>query len=135
MGEQGTGESFSGKLVLDAGALIALERGDRRVRALIKRKGISGQVMVPTSALAQVWRGGPRSAELALLIKLGHVDALDENRAKDIGVRLAARGASDVTDGHVVCCAIESRATVATSDPTDINALTGPAEHLSLIAV
>ena len=33
MGAQGIGKGSEGALVLDAGALIALERGDRQIRA------------------------------------------------------------------------------------------------------
>jgi hypothetical protein len=83
--------------------------------------------------VAQAWRGGPRSASLARLIGVGEIDPLDTVRAKEIGVRLGARGATDITDAHVVCCALEHRATVATSDPTDIEALTEAGERLALI--
>lgn len=46
-------------LVLDAGALIALERGDGRMRALC-REALSSRVklVVPASVVAQVARGG-----------------------------------------------------------------------------
>lgn len=135
MGTQGTSKGSEGDLILDAGALIALERGDRQVRALVKLVDIGGKVIVPASVLAQVWRGGSRSARLALTIKPAEVDALDEIRAKEIGVRLAALGAKDITDGHVVCCALDRRAAVATSDRSDIEALARPGEGLSLIAV
>ncbi len=83
MGAQGICKGSEGTLVLDAGALIALERGDRQVRALVKVGDAAGKVIVPASALAQVWRGGPRSARLALMIKLADVDALDESRAEE----------------------------------------------------
>ena len=135
MGAQGIGKGSEGALVLDAGALIALERGDRQIRALVKVSDAEGEVLVPASVLAQVWRGGPRSARLALTIKLADVDALDESRAKEIGVRLATSGAKDITDGHVVCCALDRRAIVATSDSSDIEALVTANEPLSLIAV
>lgn len=135
MGAQGICKGSEGTLVLDAGALIALERGDRQVRALVKVGDAAGKVIVPASALAQVWRGGPRSARLALMIKLADVDALDESRAKEIGVRLARSGAKDITDCHVVCCALDRLAIVATSDSSDIEALVTANEPLSLIAV
>jgi predicted nucleic acid-binding protein len=93
------------------------------------------QVVIPASALAQAWRGGPRSASLARLIDASEVDSLDEERAKEVGLRLGLRGASDVSDAHVACCAAEHRATIATSDPEDIRALAMPGEHVALIPV
>lgn len=61
------------------------------------------------------------------------VDTLGEERAKEVGVRLGVRGGADVTDAHVVCCARELGAVVATSDEADIRALEYPDERLVLI--
>jgi predicted nucleic acid-binding protein len=66
---------------------------------------------------------------------VGEIDPLDADRAKEIGVRLGARGATDITDAHVVCCALEHRARVATSDPDDINALAEVGEALAVIPI
>lgn len=136
MGDKGTDTGFARGLVLDAGALIALERGDREVVAILWGAiSMALLVVIPSTALAQVWRGGPRSASLARLVAASEVDPLDEERAKEIGTRLGFRGASDVSDGHVACCASEHGATVATSDPDDIEALAMPGERLGLIPV
>jgi len=62
-------------------------------------------------------------------------DLSDEEHAKEIGVRLGSRGASDVADAQVVCSALAHRAMVATSDSGDIRALSAPGERLTLIAV
>lgn len=123
-------------LVLDAGALIAIERHDRSMWAILAEARERGaDTIVPASALAQVWRGGSRSAPLALLLDASVLDALDEERAKEIGERLGKRAASDVSDAHVACCAVERRAAVATSDPDDIAALADPDRELALIRV
>jgi hypothetical protein len=116
-------------LVLDAGALIALERGSAAMLALAEYadKGGDGPV-IPASVLAQVWRGGPKAARLAKLLEVANVDSLDEGRGREIGERLGARAVGDVVDAHVVCCAVERDAAVLTSDPGDIEALTGPDE-------
>lgn len=127
---------MEGDLVLDAGALIGVERGSRELAVLIEQiNEIDGETIIPASALAQVWRGGPRSARLAQLIEGSGIDALDESRAKEVGVRLGARGGSDVADGHVVCCAIEHDVPVATSDRDDIEALVEPGEPVRLIPI
>ncbi len=57
-------------LVLDAGALIAIERGDRKVLALCKIATVDGaSVVVPTGVIGQVWRDGARQAQIARLIE------------------------------------------------------------------
>lgn len=123
-------------LVLDAGALIAIERHDRTAWALLAEARERGTAtIVPSTVLAQAWRGGPRSAPIANLLEASLVDVLDEERAKEVGGRLATSGTSDVTDAHVVCCAIERRAPVATSDPDDIAALSPADAPLPLIRV
>lgn len=68
-------------------------------------------------------------------VSAADVDALGEERAKEIGVRICARGGSDVADVHVVCCAIERQAVIATSDRDDIEALMGPDAPVRLIPV
>ena len=136
MGAEGNGESAAGDLVLDAGALIAFERADRRTAAIIADAlEVGDEVVVPASALAQVWRGGPRSGRLARLIAGIKSDSLDEARAKEIGERLGGRAKTDVADAHVVCCALDQGAIVLTSDRGDIEALAGPGEHLTLVSV
>lgn len=91
--------------------------------------------MIPASVLAQVWRGGPKSARLARLLAGSEVDSLDENRAKEVGVRLGARGGEDVVDTHVVCCGVEHEAAIVTSDRDAIQALIELGEPVRLIAV
>lgn len=123
-------------LILDAGALIDVERGSKTVIALAKQAHrLGGDTVIPASALAQVWRGGPKAARLARLVAGSDIDTLGEDRAKEIGARLGAHGARDVTDAHVACCAIERRAVIATSDRRDIEALVAPDEPVRLIAV
>jgi hypothetical protein len=136
MGSQRMGAGFKGDLVLDAGALIALERGDQRVAVLLKGALELGLgVIVPATVLAQAWRGGPRAASIARLVDAGGIDSLNERRAKEVGLRLSLRGGSDIADAHVVCCAVEYSATIVSSDEDDIRSLSKPGERLTLIAV
>lgn len=123
-------------LVLDAGALIGFERGSQMMAVLLEQADERGDaVVIPASALGQVWRGGPKAARLARLVEASQVDALDESRAKEIGMRLGARGRGDVADGHVICCAVERGAAVATSDIDDMKSLCEPSEPVRLMAV
>jgi hypothetical protein len=93
------------------------------------------EILIPASVLAQVWRGGQRSARLARLIAGCQSDPLDEARAKEVGERLGSRSKSDIADAHVICCALDCDADLITSDPEDMEALTGPSEHLTLVSV
>ncbi len=122
------------KLVFDAGALIALERGSAMMLALAEYADELGDgPVIPASVLAQVWRGGPKATRLAKLLEVAEIDSLDEDRGREIGARLGARVSSDVVDAHVVCCAIEREAVILTSDPSDIEALTGPEEVVRMM--
>ena len=50
-------------IVLDAGALIALERNDRMMWTTLKHSASRGEdVIVPSTVLAQVWRRRPGQA-------------------------------------------------------------------------
>jgi hypothetical protein len=116
--------------------LIAFERADRRTAAIIgDALEVGDEVVVPASALAQAWRGGPRSARLARLMTGIASDTLDEARAKEVGERLGSRARTDVADAHVVCCALDQGAIVLTADRGDIEALASADEHLVVVAV
>ena len=80
-------ESF----VLDTGALIALERFDQALWQRLKEaRGRGGDIVVPAGVVAEAWRGGPGSAPLTRLLAICEVDPLDEERAREVGVRLEA---------------------------------------------
>lgn len=113
-------------LVLDTGALIALERRDDRLVSLARRMA-AGEVAahVPSGVVAQCWRGSARQQPIARLLRSRavSVDPLTEDLAFRLGVLLARSRTADVVDGHVALLARRLRATVVTSDPTDIAAL------------
>ena len=113
---------------LDSGALIAAERGDKRVIALLdrlERRKIG--VAIPAGVLSQVWRAGPRQHRLHLLMTAETVDvvALDRNEALLVGALLARSGSADVVDGSVASCAKRRGHAVITSDPDDISRIDG----------
>jgi hypothetical protein len=113
-------------ITLDAGALIALDRDDRRVIVLLARaRETAAGVTVPATALAQAIRQPARQARLARLIRQPTTDvvALDRVDATHVGRLLAASGSADVVDAHVVICARRSAQQVVTSDPTDLRSL------------
>lgn len=113
-------------VTLDAGALIALERDDRRVLVLLVRARETGaDVTVPATALAQVVRTPERRVRLARLVRQPTTDVVPLERmdATNVGRLLAASGASDIVDAHVVICARRKAQQVATSDPDDLRRL------------
>jgi PIN domain len=114
-------------LTLDAGALIAVERRDERVLALLDRVLAMPDAIlhIPTGVLAQAFRDGPRQARLTRLLKKTqtHVVPLDIRTALAAGMLLGRRGCSDVVDASVVVCARIHRQGVVTSDPDDLRRL------------
>lgn len=110
-------------LCLDAGALIALERRDRRVLRLLELARETGQAIdVPVGVVAQVWRGGRAQALLARFLRsdgIAFID-LDLATARALGRLCALTGGSDVVDGHVALRALRFDRAVVTSDPDDI---------------
>lgn len=113
-------------LTLDAGALIALERGDERVRALLALALEQRRPMrVPAGVVGQVWRGGSRQAAVSRFLRAREVEvqALDEPLARAAGELCGSAGTSDVIDASVVLCARERGDVVLTSDPDDLRQL------------
>jgi predicted nucleic acid-binding protein len=108
---------------LDAGALIALDRGQPRVVHLLDRViAAGGTVEIPAPVIAQVWRDGSRQARLVRLLGASDVVLvdLDAEMARAVGVLCGAVGVADVVDGHVALHARRRDLAVLTSDPDDI---------------
>ena len=113
-------------VTLDAGGLIGLDRGDRRVIVLLARAAETGaRVTVPATALAQAIRRPERQARLARLIRQPAIDVvpLDRVDATSVGRLLAASRTKDIADAHVVVCARRAGQRVVTSDPDDLHRL------------
>ncbi len=108
-------------LVLDAGALVAIERGDRDTVALLKRELLAGRApSTHGGVVGQVWRGGSgRQAELARLLPGLHVAPLDGLLGRRAGVLLGRSRTVDVIDAALVLLANDGDS-VLTSDPRDI---------------
>lgn len=107
----------------DAGGLIALDRGDRRVIVLLGRIRERGlRVTIPATALAQAMRNPARQARLSRLVRQPETDVvpLDRQSATAVGMLLARTGASDIADAHVVHCARLAGQAIITSDPSDL---------------
>ena len=124
-----------GPLTLDAGALIAADRGDRRFWAFWKQ-ALASRKYVPAGALAQAWRG-PRSARIALLLAACEVIDLDEAGARAAGELCGRAGTADVVDASVVLTAAAVGGMILTSDPGDLERLRGhtTGHHLQVVDI
>ena len=124
-------------LVLDAGAFVTVERGDRDVVALVKRERLAGRAPVTNGGVvAQVWRGGSgRQASVAGLLAGVDVAPIDDSLGRRAGMLLARTGHADAIDAAVVCLAVDGD-DIVTSDPGDLRILAEAAEvHVELIPV
>jgi hypothetical protein len=113
-------------LTLDTGALIALDRGSRKMRVLLEEaQSHGGKLVVPTCVLAQAWRDGSSRARLARLLKSEVIvfENLDAIQARAVGELCGLRGTSDIVDAFVVIVASRHGRVVATSDPGDLTHL------------
>ncbi len=122
-------------IVLDTGALIALERGDKRMIALLRQALAQGRVFrVPAGVVGQAWRNGRVQVTLARFLRSVEVEIvpLDEELARSCGELCGAAKASDVIDASVVILARERRDLVVTSDPDDLRRLDPAAQIIAV---
>ncbi len=110
-------------VVLDSGALIALERNDRGIWAALKVAARrNANVLVPASVLAQVWRGTARQARLSLALQHCVIASFDQ-LAREVGELCGRARTTDVCDAHVALVAATHAQVLYTSDPDDMRRL------------
>ena len=110
-------------VVLDAGALIAIDRRDRTVGAmlrLLQRDAVP--LMTSGAVVAQAWRDPRRQVNLARLLAGVHIAALDAAAGKRVGELLRTNRTTDLADAHVSLL-VNSEDRILTSDEDDIKAL------------
>jgi len=125
------------RLVLDSGALIALERNDRSTWVRYEAARRAGAVPVTHGGVVgQVWRGrGSRQALLAEALQAIEVRPLDGALGRAAGVLLGTANRKDVIDAALVLLA-EDGDRIVTSDPDDIAILAAIADrHIEIIPV
>ena len=113
-------------LTLDAGALIAYERGAFEVRRILTaafRQGV--MTTIPAVVLAEVWRGDAKDAPVARLMKWCRIEPLDESRARAAGKLRRETDGAGAVDACVAVGVRERGDAVATSDPDDMRRLVG----------
>ena len=116
------------EVVLDAGALVAVDRGRSSFIRDLQRLALRGQVdlVVSSAVVAQVWRDPARQVRLVRLLRSDAVRefALDPAAARGLGARLRTSGTADVADAHVALLTERAEVvSVVTSDRDDLLAL------------
>ncbi len=133
MGRTRTGRAAG--IVLDTGALIALDRGDKRMIALLDRALTQGRAFrVPAGVVGQAWRDRRVQVTLGRFLRSEEVEIvpLDEQLARSCGELCAAKNSSDVIDASVVILARLRREPIATSDPKDLRHLDPTAQIIAI---
>jgi len=111
------------KTVLDAGALVAVDRRNRMIGAQLRVLQQQGTpIRASAAAVGQVWRDGRKQANLARVLAGVGIEALGKDDGKRIGELLALAGSADVVDAHVALMTAPADL-VLTSDPGDIGDL------------
>ena len=111
-------------VVLDTGALIAFERGDAKMRALVREAlKTRARLVIPARALGQAWRGAARQMPLRALVKMPTtiVPSLDQVLAEAAGVLCGRVGSSDVIDRIPVYQSSGSEALSPSGVPTSFS--------------
>ena len=114
------------RLILDSGAVLALARGDQRLRAFVARaRELGAAVEVPVVVVAETVRGNARDAPVNRVLRaVGEMPAATEEMARTAGGLLGASASAATVDALVVAQAIHSTgAVILTSDPDDLGRL------------
>jgi hypothetical protein len=112
-------------LVLDTGALIAIDRGTRQIGALLHESARHGLDAVTSSAcIAEAWRDPARQARLSRALTGILERSLDPTAARQCGLLLARSRTSQVADAAIALLA-DDHDIMLTSDPDDLRHLLG----------
>jgi hypothetical protein len=110
-------------LVLDAGALIAVDRGDpvgyKKIRDALR---VGTPVRTNPNVVAQVWRNGATQSRLARLLRDIKVEPITRENGYRAGELLGVTRTKDVVDATVARLE-KAKDKLYTSDPGDLRAL------------
>lgn len=109
-------------LTFDTGALIALSRGAKRMRAvLVAAQERRAVITVPAVVVAEWWRVD--SSRSRLILERVDVEPVSERLAKIAGEALAAVPGATAIDAIVMASAAQRGDVVFTSDVADLDRL------------
>ena len=115
-------------MILDAGVLIAVDRGEQAAQSFLTA-ALEENVVLRTSTpvVAQVWRDGSRQARLARFLDTLEIHDFTLIDARMVGGILLRSGTTDVVDAHIVALAVRLQDSIVTADAADLLLL---ASHL-----
>jgi len=121
-------------LVLDAGALVAIDRNDRYVHKQLMDAELTGdELRTNAMVVAQVWRDSKgRQANLAKVLRTVQVYSVSKDDGRKAGELLAAAGLWDAIDATVALLAGPGDR-ILTSDPDDLERLCGVAGNRAFV--
>jgi hypothetical protein len=121
-------------LILDAGALVAVDRDDRAMIARLQAAQQHGlELRSNAMVVAQAWRDPHgRQVQLARLLRAVDVRAVDPELGRATGSLLGSAGMSDPIDATVVLLAAPGDR-ILTSDPADLTRLATAASSQAVI--
>ena len=112
-------------MILDAGFLIAIDRGEFTAHSFLAATLQEGAVLRTTApVVAQVWRDGSRQARLPKFLGTVEVHDFTLADAPIVGELLRRSQTSDVVDAHLVALALRLLDSILTADTPDFSALT-----------
>jgi hypothetical protein len=121
-------------LILDAGALVGVDRNDPDVVHLLRRAQQEGlELRTNPMVVAQVWRDRQgRQANLARLLQAVKVQPVHDQDGREAGVLLGRAGTADPVDATVVLLA-DPGDRILTSDPDDLTKLAEAAKCRAVV--
>jgi len=121
-------------LILDAGALVSIDRDDRAMIARLQAAQQHGlELRSNAMVVAQTWRDPHgRQVQLARLLRAVDVRAIDHEVGRAAGILLGQAPTSDPVDATVVLLAGPGDR-ILTSDPADLARLAGAASNRVVI--
>jgi hypothetical protein len=121
-------------LILDAGALLAVDRDDRSMIARLQVAQRNGMELRSNAVVvAQAWRDRRgHQVSLARLLRAVDVRAVNPGDGREAGVLLADAGTADAIDATVVLLAAPGDR-ILTSDTGDLTRLAEAARNRAII--
>lgn len=125
-------------LILDAGAVIALTRGEHVARQVVRRANASGvEVLLPVVVVAETYRGRPSDARMHRAMEVvDQVPPATEAIGRIAGSLLGAAGSAETIDALVVAEAVaRGGGRVLTGDARDLARLASPHPEVVIEAI
>jgi len=111
-------------MILDAGVLIAIDRGTENGRNLLANVDRLAEPLHTTAAVAaQVWRDGSRQVRLARALSAMTLHPFEPGDIAQVGEALRRSGTADVVDAHLYLVAQRIGHDILTSDVDDFTSL------------